>query len=86
MSAVRREPIAPDDPRMRDYTDAQVTVLLRELHERGRPFGLRWGSATTVNGAVDGRLLVDFGNAPLATLLNLLHLLRDTEGGPAWES
>ncbi|MGW6916736.1 hypothetical protein ACWGB8_23360 [Kitasatospora sp. NPDC054939] len=86
MSAVRRDPIAPDDPRMRDYTDAQVTALLLELHERGRAFGLRWGSATTVNGAVDGRILVDFGNAPIATLLNLLHLLRDTERGQTWES
>ncbi|WP_406204512.1 hypothetical protein OH807_28960 [Kitasatospora sp. NBC_01560] len=85
MSA-RRAPIAPDDPGMREYTDAQVTALLRELHTRGSQFGIRWGSATTVNGTVDGRLLVDFGNAPVATLLNLLHLLRDTEEVRPWES
>ncbi|MFG3051058.1 hypothetical protein ACGFZP_08910 [Kitasatospora sp. NPDC048239] len=81
-----REPIAPDDPRMRDYTDAQITTLLGELHTRGSALGIRWGSATTVNGTVDGRILIDFGNAPVATLLNLLHLLRDTGRNEPWES
>ncbi|MFI9332347.1 hypothetical protein ACIGZJ_33055 [Kitasatospora sp. NPDC052868] len=81
-----REPIAPDDPRMRDYTDAQITTLLGELHTRGSRFGIRWGSATTLGGTVDGRILIDFGNAPVATLLNLLHLLRDTGRNEPWES
>ncbi|MER6400207.1 hypothetical protein ABT263_29830 [Kitasatospora sp. NPDC001603] len=86
MSAARRTPIAPDDPRMRDYTHAQITTLLGELHTRGARFGIQWGPATTVGGTVDGRILVDFGNAPVATLLNLLHLLRDTERNEPWES
>ncbi|MER7751983.1 hypothetical protein [Kitasatospora sp. NPDC097643] len=73
-------PIAPSDPRMRDYTTPQVTNLLRELRERGRPFGILWGSAAATETTLDGRVLVDFGNAPVSTLLNLLHLLRDIEG------
>ncbi|MGV9268448.1 hypothetical protein ACWDRR_27710 [Kitasatospora sp. NPDC003701] len=83
---VNRTPIAPDDPRMRDYTHAQITALLTELHTRGTRFGIAWGSATTLGGTVDGRILIDFGNAPVATLLNLLHLLRDTERNEPWES
>ncbi|MFI6844510.1 hypothetical protein OG535_27605 [Kitasatospora sp. NBC_00085] len=86
MSAARRTPLAPDDPRMRDHSDTQVAALLRELHTRGAKFGIRWGSAATVNGAVDGRILIDFGNAPISTALNLLHLLRDTERDQPWES
>ncbi|MFJ2777387.1 hypothetical protein [Kitasatospora sp. NPDC087315] len=83
----RHQPLAPDDPRMRDYTDAQVTALLGELRERGRLHGILWGSATTHNGTVDGRVLIDFGNAPVSTLLNLLHLLREAgRGGDPWES
>ncbi|WP_327681525.1 hypothetical protein [Kitasatospora sp. NBC_00458] len=78
-------PIAPDDPVIRTYTDPQVTALLRELHEAGRPFGIQWGSATTLPGTVDGRILVDFGNAPVATVLNLLNLLREGGNRP-WES
>lgn len=81
----RREPIAPVDPRTRDYTEPQVTALIRELHECGRQFGILWGSART-NGVVDGHLLVNFGNAPVSTLLNLLHLLQYAEASEAWES
>ncbi|MFI9329898.1 hypothetical protein ACIGZJ_20425 [Kitasatospora sp. NPDC052868] len=81
-----RSPIAPDDPRIRDYTEAQVTELLRELHAKGSEFGIRWGSATTHHGPVDGRILINFGHAPLATLVNLLQLLRDTGRGEPWES
>ncbi|MFF2954448.1 ATP-binding protein [Kitasatospora sp. NPDC057965] len=44
--------------------------LLHELHERGEPFGIRWGSAT-----VDGTT-VHLGDTTLATFLNLLELLR----------
>ncbi|WP_406202085.1 hypothetical protein OH807_23200 [Kitasatospora sp. NBC_01560] len=82
----RRAPIAPDDPRMRDYTDVHLTALLRELHSRGAGFGIQWGSATTHHSSVDGRILLDFGHAPISTLLNLLHLLRDTERDQPWES
>ncbi|MFG2848820.1 hypothetical protein ACGF12_37575 [Kitasatospora sp. NPDC048296] len=76
----RRAPVAPTDPRLRDHTEPQVATLLGELHERGGPFGLRWGSATVTETTLDGRILVDFGNAPVSTLLNLLDLLRDLEG------
>ncbi|MGW2540577.1 hypothetical protein ACWC5I_06825 [Kitasatospora sp. NPDC001574] len=82
-----RTPLTPHDPVIRTYTEPEVTALLAELHELGRPFGIQWGSAATLPGTVDGRLLVDFGNAPVATLLNLLHLLRSTErNDPPWDS
>ncbi|MGW3038722.1 hypothetical protein ACWC9T_01490 [Kitasatospora sp. NPDC001159] len=79
-----RDPIAPDDPRMRDYTQPQLTALLGELHRRGLPHGLLWGSASPGETTLDGRILVDFGNAPVSTLLNLLHLLRDLERDEPW--
>ncbi|MFE5580469.1 hypothetical protein [Kitasatospora sp. NPDC056531] len=81
---MNRDPIAPDDPRMRDYTRLQITALLGELHRRGIPHGLLWGSADTPETTLDGRILVDFGNAPVSTLLNLLHLLRDLDRNEAW--
>ncbi|MFD7418082.1 hypothetical protein [Kitasatospora purpeofusca] len=74
-------PVDPHDPYLRTYTEPEVTALLRELHERGRPLGLRWGSATVAEPTIDGRLLVDFGNAPVSTLLNLLTLLREADPG-----
>ncbi|MEU3562867.1 hypothetical protein [Kitasatospora sp. NPDC006786] len=79
-----REPVAPDDPRMRDFTAAHITVLLGELHRRGLPYGLLWGSASAGETILDGRLLVDFGIAPVSTLLNLLHLLRDLDRESVW--
>jgi hypothetical protein len=69
---------------MRDYTQAQITTLLGELHRRGLPYGLLWGSASAGETTLDGRILIDFGNAPVSTLLNLLHLLRDLERDEAW--
>ncbi|MFD4660824.1 hypothetical protein ACFWP2_35005 [Kitasatospora sp. NPDC058444] len=80
-----REPIAPDDPRMRDFTAPHITALLGELHRRGLPYGLLWGSAAAGETILDGRLLVDFGNAPVSTLINLLHLLRDLDRNAVWE-
>ncbi|MBD0671118.1 hypothetical protein [Streptomyces sp. CBMA156] len=80
-----REPIAPDDPRMRDFTAPHISALLGELHRRGLPHGLLWDSASAGETVLDGRLLVDFGNAPVSTLLNLLHLLRDLDRDAAWE-
>ncbi|AUY52314.1 hypothetical protein [Streptomyces sp. CB01881] len=73
-----RAPIAPDDPRMRAYTEVQVMALLAELHERGKKSGIVWPSATT-DSIVDGRVLIRFGNAPVSTLLNLLNRLLDHE-------
>ncbi|WP_369183890.1 hypothetical protein [Streptomyces sp. Y1] len=69
---------------MRDYTEAHITSLLGELNRRGMPYGLLWGSASPGETTLDGRILVDFGNAPISTLLNLLHLLRDLERNEAW--
>ncbi len=74
-------PLEPHDPYLRTYTEPEVTSLLRELHERGRPFGIRWGSAAVSGATVDGRLLIDFGDASVATLLNLLALLREAGRG-----
>ncbi|SDT74925.1 hypothetical protein SAMN05216371_4830 [Streptomyces sp. TLI_053] len=76
------EPLAPHDRILRTYTEPEVSALLRELHERGKPFGIQWGSAAVNGSTVDGRLLVDFGDTSVATLLNLLTLLRET-GRPA---
>ncbi|MET8703589.1 hypothetical protein ACFVUH_33710 [Kitasatospora sp. NPDC058032] len=70
-------PLTPGDPTLRTYTDLEVTYLLRELHERGKPFGIQWGSAAVNGTTIDGRLLVDFGDTSVATLLNLLTLLRE---------
>ncbi|WP_043466688.1 hypothetical protein [Kitasatospora sp. MBT66] len=74
-------PVDPHDPYLRTYTEPEVTALLLELHERGRPHGLRWGSIAVSDPTIDGRLLVDFGDAPLSTLLNLLTLLREAAPG-----
>ncbi|MEK2495580.1 hypothetical protein WN990_39200 [Kitasatospora purpeofusca] len=74
-------PLDPHDPYLRTYTEPEVTALLLELHERGRPLGLRWGSAAVAEPTIDGRLLVDFREAPVSTLLNLLTLLREAAPG-----
>ncbi|MFB7476494.1 hypothetical protein [Kitasatospora sp. NPDC056184] len=70
-------PLEPHDTYLRTYTEPEVTALLRELHDRGKPFGVQWGSARVNGATVDGRLLVDFGDTSVATLLNLLELLRE---------
>jgi hypothetical protein len=57
-----------------EHTEAQVTELIRELQRKGAELGLFWGSART-NGTVNGHVLVNFGNAPVSTLLNLLALI-----------
>ncbi|MQS11821.1 hypothetical protein F7Q99_05830 [Streptomyces kaniharaensis] len=68
----------PTDPRIRHYTDEHIRILLGEVHERGKKFGLVWPSATT-DETLDGRVLVCFNTAPVSTLLNLLNLLLDAE-------
>ncbi|MFJ6134333.1 hypothetical protein [Kitasatospora sp. NPDC092286] len=81
-----RHPIKPTDPRTRVYTEAQITSLIAEVHERGRKFGIIFPSAST-DRTMDGRVLVNFGTAPSTTLLNLLNLLLDAgRGGDPWES
>ncbi|MDY0813484.1 hypothetical protein [Kitasatospora purpeofusca] len=74
-------PHEPHDAYLRTYTEPEVTSLLRELHERGKPFGIQWGSAAVSDLTIDGRLLVDFGDTSVATLLNLLTLLREAGWG-----
>lgn len=78
--SLRHTPFVPTDPTMGDYTEAQITALLGELHRRALPYGLLWGSAAPGETTLDGHVLVDFGNAPVSTLLNLLQLLIDLEG------
>ncbi|MER7708940.1 hypothetical protein ABTX81_39510 [Kitasatospora sp. NPDC097605] len=70
-------PFTPNDTYLRTYTEPEVTSLLHELHERGKPFGIQWGSAHVNGATVDGRLLISFGDTSIATLLNLLTLLRE---------
>lgn len=69
---------------MRDCTRPYLIGLLGELHRRGLPRGLLWGSASPGETTIDGRILIDFGNAPVSTLLNLLHLLRDLDDDEEW--
>ncbi|MET8697773.1 hypothetical protein ABZW10_02675 [Kitasatospora sp. NPDC004723] len=70
-------PFEPHDTYPRTYTEPEVTALISELHECGKPFGIQWGSAAVNGATIDGRLLVDFGDTSVATLLNLLELLRE---------
>ncbi|MER7708384.1 hypothetical protein ABTX81_36525 [Kitasatospora sp. NPDC097605] len=70
-------PLEPHDKILRTYTEPEVTALIRELHERGKPFGIQWGSAAVNGSTIDGRLLISFGDTSVATLLNLLALLRE---------
>lgn len=72
-------PVPPGDPSTRDFSGAHITQLLGELHRRGLQHGLLWGSAAPGEQTLDGYTLVNFGNAPVSTLLNLLHLLRDLD-------
>ncbi|MFJ8472186.1 hypothetical protein [Kitasatospora sp. NPDC094011] len=75
---MNRYPMKPTDPRIRSYTEDQILILLAELQERGKRFGLIWPSATT-DRTLDGRVLVRFNTAPASTLLNLLTLLLDAD-------
>ncbi|MER6361449.1 hypothetical protein [Kitasatospora sp. NPDC001527] len=78
MSAAGREPVGPHDKILRTYTEPEVTSLLGELRERGGSLGVQWDSAVVADPTGDdGLLRVDFGHAPVSTLLNLLDLLRE---------
>ncbi|GAA3009390.1 hypothetical protein GCM10010519_45670 [Streptomyces lactacystinicus] len=46
-------PVRPEDPRMRDYTKPHLMALLGELHRRGLPHGLLWGSASPGDTTID---------------------------------
>ncbi|MFG2909338.1 hypothetical protein ACGF13_30260 [Kitasatospora sp. NPDC048286] len=70
-------PIHPADPALLHLTSRQVTELIVELRTEGREFGLLWPSATPGGTNLHGRPLVDIGNVPASTLINLLALIRE---------
>ncbi|MFE3503575.1 hypothetical protein [Kitasatospora sp. NPDC059160] len=79
-------PIHPADPALFHLTGRQLTELLVELRTEGREFGLLWPSVHPGESNLAGRRLVNFGNVPASTLINLLALLREykrsRDGGP----
>ncbi|MBD0671227.1 hypothetical protein [Streptomyces sp. CBMA156] len=70
-------PIDPADPALLHLTPRQVAELIVELRTEGRKFGLLWPSAVPGDIDLRGRRLVDVGNIPVSTLINLLALLRE---------
>ncbi|MBV6698460.1 hypothetical protein [Kitasatospora aureofaciens] len=70
-------PIHPADPAIRHLTSRQITDLIIELRTEGREFGLLWPSAKPGETVLNGRVLVNVGNIPASTLINLLALLRE---------
>ncbi|MFD7449536.1 hypothetical protein [Kitasatospora sp. NPDC059827] len=79
-------PIHPADPALLHLTGPQLTELLIELRTEGREFGILWPSVHPGETNLAGRRLVNFGNVPASTLINLLALLREykrsRDGGP----
>ncbi|MEU3566668.1 hypothetical protein ACFWJ4_04200 [Kitasatospora sp. NPDC127067] len=70
-------PIHPADPALLHLTSRQVAQLIVELRTEGREFGLLWPSAGPGDINLHGRRLVDIGNVPASTLVNLLALIRE---------
>ncbi|MFH9351439.1 hypothetical protein [Kitasatospora sp. NPDC017646] len=70
-------PIHPADPALLHLTGPQLTELIVELRTEGREFGLLWPSAQPGETNLNGRRLVNLGNIPASTLINLLALLRE---------
>lgn len=70
-------PIHPGDPALLHLTSRQVGELIVELRTEGREFGLLWPSATPGDINLRGHRLVDIGNVPASTLINLLALIRE---------
>ncbi|MET8545350.1 hypothetical protein ABZW03_32640 [Kitasatospora sp. NPDC004799] len=70
-------PIHPADPALLHLTPREITELIVELRTEGREFGLLWPSASPGDLNLHGRRLVDIGNVPASTLINLLALLRE---------
>ncbi|MFJ9443927.1 hypothetical protein ACIRRH_18930 [Kitasatospora sp. NPDC101235] len=70
-------PIHPADPALLHLTSRQVAELIVELRTEGREFGLLWPSATPGDTNLHGRRLIDVGNIPASTLINLLALIRE---------
>ncbi|MFJ6383798.1 hypothetical protein ACIQI7_27805 [Kitasatospora sp. NPDC092039] len=70
-------PIHPADPALLHLTSRQVAELIVELRTEGREFGLLWPSAIPGDINLRGHRLVDVGNIPASTLINLLALIRE---------
>ncbi|MGW4896952.1 hypothetical protein ACWEQL_32545 [Kitasatospora sp. NPDC004240] len=71
-----RHPLKPADPDVAACTEAQIATVLAEVLTLGAEFGLLFPSTgTDINLA--GRVLVNLGNVPTSTLLNLHTLLLD---------
>ncbi|MFJ8472087.1 hypothetical protein [Kitasatospora sp. NPDC094011] len=70
-------PIHPADPAIHHLTGRQLTELIVELRTEGREFGILWPSAKPGETVLNGRVLVDLGNVPASTVINLLALLRE---------
>ncbi|MFF7995609.1 hypothetical protein ACFZDG_38290 [Kitasatospora xanthocidica] len=70
-------PIHPADPALGHLAGRDITELIVELRTEGREFGLLWPSAKPGEVILDGRILVDLGNVPASTVINLLALLRE---------
>ncbi|GAA2990156.1 hypothetical protein GCM10010519_24810 [Streptomyces lactacystinicus] len=70
-------PIHPADPALLHLTSRQVAQLIVELRTEGREFGLLWPSVSPSDINLHGRRLVDIGNVPASTLVNLLALIRE---------
>ncbi|MEV7772583.1 hypothetical protein [Kitasatospora sp. NPDC086791] len=69
-------PIRPTDPALLHLTLRQLTALIVELRTEGREFGLLWPSVSPGEIDLQGRRLIDIGNIPASTLVNLLAVLR----------
>ncbi|MBV2154115.1 hypothetical protein [Kitasatospora sp. SUK 42] len=85
---IAHQPIRPADPALFHLTARQLTELIIDLRTEGREFGLLWPSAKPGEVNLQGRPLIDLGNIPASTLINLLALLREykrnRDGGHRW--
>ncbi len=70
-------PIHPADPALLHLTIRQLSELIIELRTEGREFGLPWPSAAPGETNLHGLRLINLGNIPASTLINLLALLRE---------
>ncbi|WP_030238851.1 hypothetical protein [Streptomyces sp. NRRL S-350] len=70
-------PLHPADPALLHLTSRQLAGLIVELRAEGREFGLLWPSASPGEINLNGLRLINLGNIPASTLINLLALLRE---------
>ncbi|MFJ9692767.1 hypothetical protein [Kitasatospora sp. NPDC101183] len=70
-------PIRPGDPAFERLSRAEIFQLIVELRSASREFGLLWPSAKPGERTLNGRVLVNLGNVPVSTVVNLLAVLRE---------